>query len=261
MDENTEPLGFLAEQSVEKPAAPAPAEPQAEAQPPVAEPASETRQRGPDGKFLPKAAEAAPAPAKAPETAAPTATAPAPAAAEPGHIPISALLDEREKRQALEKQLAAIEAQRQPPPQLNPGEQQQLSQYQMNLRVSRKFAEREYGKEQIAQIHDWAFERCATDPVFNQQMMASEDPYEAAYQAFNRERVLSEVQPSELDEFKAWKAAKAQVQAAQPAAASAQQPAAQPLPRSLASAPGNGAAGAAHVPVGEGEAFGAAFGR
>jgi len=43
--------------------------------------------------------------------------------------------------------------------------------------------------------------------------MASDDPYEAAYQAYSRERVLSEVQPSDLDEFKAWKAIKAGVQA------------------------------------------------
>lgn len=130
----------------------------------------------------------------------------------------------------------------------------------MNLRLSRKFAEREYGKDTIAQIHDWASVKCDGDPVFNHLIMTSDDPYEAAYQAYNQERVLAEVQPSELDEFKAWKAEKGrlQIQNQEP---QPQQQAKAPPPRSLATAAGNGLVGRAQVPLGDGQAFNAAFNR
>ena len=86
-------LAFLSEQSGGPEGAPAPAgqapEPQAQAEP------APGPDRGPDGKFV----------AKAPP-AAPPAPPPPP---EPGHVPISAMLDEREKRQALEKRLAEMD--------------------------------------------------------------------------------------------------------------------------------------------------------
>ncbi len=108
-----------------------------------------------------------------------------------------------------EQQLRELQAKATPPEQPEPNEVLQQALYAQNLRASRRFAEREYGKEQIATVHDWAAARCDADPIFNQQMRSSDDPYEAAYQAYQREQVLAEVQPSELEAFKAWKASQA----------------------------------------------------
>ena len=90
--------------------------------------------------------------------------------------------------------------------------------------------------------------------MFNHQMRSSEDPYEAAYQAFNRERIVSRVTPDRLAAFEAWEAAQGR---AAPGHIAQYHPAAYPppVPRSLAGAPGNGNAGAAPTPVGPGQAF------
>ncbi len=156
------------------------------------------------------------------------------------HAPIAALRSEREKRQAAERELAALKAE----PPADTGRLETALQAQ-TLLVSRKFADRQYGAETMAQVHDWATARCDADPGFNQRMRISDDPYEAAMQAWRREQVLEAVQPDDLEAFKAWKAG----QSATPPAP----------PRSLATAPGNGAAGRPHVPVGDGEAYGAIF--
>ena len=219
--------------------------------------APEAPARDANGKFVSKPVETPAAPAAAP-AAAPEPQAQTP---EPGHVPISAMLDEREKRQAAEKANRELQerlAAQQPQTPLAPEEAFEAALYAQNLRVSRRFAERQYGPELTAQVHDWAFKRCEEDPLFNVQMRSSDDPYEAAMQAYNREQVLAAVGPSDLEAFKAWQAAQADLKAAQPVP----QPApSAPLPRSLADAPGNGAVGHSHVPVGPGEAFLAAIPR
>ncbi len=262
-------LGFLdapgaAEPSATSgvPAAPAPAP----------EPAPSGPARDEHGRFASPAASPTPEPSPA-ATGDPGASTgvpgqPAATPAEPGHVPISALLDEREKRQAekaareaLERRLEALTAQRDPPPELTRDQQLEAALYNQNLRASRRFAEREYGKEAIAAVHDWAAARCDQDPPFNAQMRASEDPYEAAFQAYNREQILQTVKPTDLAAFKAWQAAQAaagQLTGANPAMAAN---AAAAVPRSLATASGTGGAGAPHVPVGPGMAFANAINR
>ncbi|HEY2178824.1 MAG TPA: hypothetical protein VGH15_09610 [Caulobacteraceae bacterium] len=173
-----------------------------------------------------------------------------------GQVPISAMLGEREKRQGLERQLAELKA-AQPAEPASPDEAFQAALYQQNLRVSRKFAEREHGAETIAAVHDWAVKRCDADPYFNAQMRSSEDPYGAAYQAFNREEIASKVTPERLAAFEAWEQAQAQVQAGSPVPP--QQPDAPTPPRSLAQAPGTGLAGKAATEIAEGAAFDALF--
>lgn len=222
-------------------------EPQVQAADPQAEHA-QAPQRGPDGKFAPKPAEAAMEPTSPPA----------------GQVPISALLDEREQRQSAQKQakelqdrLAALERQSAEPA---PAEEQfQAALYAQNLRVSRRFAERQYGQELTATVHEWAAAKCDADPIFNASIRSSDDPYEAAVQAYNRDQLVAKVSPERLAAFEAWEKAQAELQGQ---AQTVQQPAAEaPLPRSLADAPGNGAAGAPHIPVGPGEAFNAAISR
>jgi hypothetical protein len=178
-------------------------------------------------------------------------------------VPISALLDEREKRQNLEQRAEQLErdlaALASPPKPLTAGEEQAEIRRGDNLRISRKFAERAYTPEVINQVHAWAFARCAADPHFNARMMASEDPYEDAKRAFDDEQILAEVKPDQLAQFRAWQQAQADAAAVNAAAAPAAQSASPP--RSLAAAPGNGGAGKPHVVVGEGQAFASAFPR
>jgi hypothetical protein len=219
--------------------------------PAPAEPAGASPERDEQGRSVPPSV-SEPSSGAAQEVAAP---APQP---EPGQIPIAALLEERDKRkeaaaraEALERQLQKMRAAQAPRRALEPNEQLEIALYAQNLRASRKFAEREYGKDTIATVHDWAAKRCDTDPVFNQQMRSAEDPYEAAHAAYHREQILRTVRPGDLAAFKAWQAAQA---AAGPSPAQAHHAPAS-VPRSLATASGNGAAGAPHVPIGPGQAF------
>ncbi|HLZ84884.1 MAG TPA: hypothetical protein VKQ54_15075 [Caulobacteraceae bacterium] len=238
-----------------------------EGRPANAEP--ELADRGPDGRFL----------TAVPVT--PSENKPETRLREDGHVPISALLDEREKRQAekaqreaLEQRIAEMRAQAAPPRELAPTEQLEVALYSQNLRASRRFAEREYGKDAVATLHDWAFRRCEEDPLFNEQMRSSDDPYEAAFQAYNREQILQTVRPGDLAAFKAWQASSAKASAY--AKASADTPEARashdsnpnhrsasqtPVPRSLATASGTGGAGAPHTPIGPGLAFANALNR
>jgi hypothetical protein len=177
-------------------------------------------------------------------------------------VPITAMLDERERRQAAERERDAarrqLEAARAAPAELAPDQAQALAAYQQNMRYSRRFAEREYGKDVIAAVHDWAVARCDADPLFNQQIFASEDPYEAAYQAFQREKILAEVNADDLAAFKAWKAA----QTGREPAVSTPTPEPAPPPRSLATVANAGGPGArTDTMVGPGQAHAAFFTR
>lgn len=211
--------------------------------------APETPSRAPDGKFTAKAE-------------APAETPPADPLA-----PLGALLDEREKRQAAtaraeaaERRLAEIEAARETSEPIPPELAVQQALHAQNMRASRRFAEREYGKDTIAAVHDWAEKRCGEDAVFNSQMMAHDDPYEAAYQAYNRaqlEPMLTGIKPDDLAAFKEWQAA----QAAAPAPTPVQTPraASAPIPRSLVNQPGTGSVGRDVVALEPGSGFAAAF--
>ncbi len=244
--------------------APAPVEqaPQAKAPDPAPQPDSTPQGAAPSrddkGRFAPKG--------ETPPQAAPGAPA-APESPEPGHVPLAAMLDEREKRKALEAKLAEVEARQREaaarasaedlPPEARAAQQR----YADNLRISRKFADKAYGAETMAQVHAWAEARCDADPLFNQKMLASDDPYEDAYTAWRQDQLLNEVSPDDLDDYRAWKAQKAAqgaVPAHAPAAAAAP---VRPPPASLAHAPNAGGRGATEVPVGAGEAFKSLFTR
>lgn len=235
-------LGFLAD-----PAAPAEEPASRDQGPGETEAVAGGPERGADGRFVAKAqgdGEGAQAPQ--PSTVAP----------EPGQVPISALLDEREKRRAAETRARELEERQAQAWRANPAppsdaERIEAALYAQNLRTSRRFAERAYSPEVVREVHDWAAAKCDVDPAFNARMKASEDPYEAAKQAFDQEKILAEVKPGDLAAFRAWQTAQAELQAQAPFPAATDTPA----PRSLATAPGNGGAGKPHVVVGEGQAF------
>lgn len=221
--------------------------------------------RGPDGKFISQAEpqiepvlDAAPEPEPAPLAATP-------APPEPGHVPLSAVLDEREKRQALERELAELRRQHAQPqaPALDPYEDPAAYTQQVALNIkldmSEELARSKHGDELVEQAKQWAVAKFGQSPAFQQEVLSNRNPYEFAVQAYQRDQLVSQLKPDDLAAFQAWKAAQASLQPAQLAAPAAiPQPVAAP-PRSLASA--TSAGGAAHVPTGEGQAFDSLFKR
>lgn len=230
------------------------------------------------GRFAPKAQEQAAPVEEAPQQAeAPqeptTAPAPPEQKPEPGHVPLTVVLDEREKRrvaeqakQQLEERLRALESQRQQPiPDRNADPEgwedwraQQFEQRLLNerLNTSERFARKEHGAETVDAARDAALQRFQNDPLYYQQVMSAPDPYEVVVQDYKRAQALSALsEPGRLDAFLAW-------QAGQSAAPPPQQAASAPPPsppRSLASQPAAGAAKPGEQPVGEGVAFDAIF--
>lgn len=233
------------------------------------------------GRFAPKAQEEA-APAEQPpvEAASPqeptTAPAPPESKPEPGHVPLTVVLDEREKRQAaerakqeLEERLRALEAQRQqqPIPDRNTDPEgwedwraQQFEQRLLNerLNTSERFARKEHGADVVDAARDAALQRFQNDPLYYQQVMSAPDPYEVVVQDYKRAQALSALsEPGRLDAFLAWQAGQSAAPA-QPNHQAASAPPPSP-PRSLASQPAAGAAKPGEQPVGEGVAFDAIF--
>lgn len=237
-------------------------------------PAGDGRQRGPDGKFLSSvapeapAAPVAPAPAPAADLAPPPpVAAPAPSPpTEHGFVPLAVVLDEREKRQAAEKRASELEAwrdqqkaaaNRQPPPDFNADPQAALSFQEQRFQealasqrvdMSRRWAVQQHGQELVDKAHQWGFERCARDPLFNQTIAQSADPIEAAIYHYQ----LAHTDPAELAAYRAWKATQTTAAPAAALAPAAPQPVAVPTappapaaPRpSLAAAPSAATTGA-----------------
>jgi hypothetical protein len=200
----------------------------------------------------------------------PAAAAPA---AEPGHVPIGTLLEERERRQGLERRLVEIEAAqrasqvRAAEAELPPDQQQQAQLWALRRDKSREMLVGRLGEDEAKALDAWGFEACERDPHFNAQVYASRNPYEFIRQARQREQLLAEVRPEDLEDFRAWKAGRAG-DGASPGAPPPPglRPAASPVngggamaptpPRSLATAPNAGGPGAqGEIPVGPGAAF------
>lgn len=187
-------------------------------------------------------------------------------------VPVSALEAERSRRQALEAQLAEYQRQQQTPdPEYDPSgytdhqvqtiqQQLQAQLFQQSLTFSRRLAEQVHTPEAVAQAHEWGMARCDADPLFNQRVSTSPDPYEFVVSEWKRDQVLSRLQGNDLDQFLQWKAQQANpLGAPQPQpAVMAPQPVAPP-PRSLASAPAAGNARPGAPPVYQGAAFDTVF--
>lgn len=233
--------------------------------------------RGPDGKFVAKDAQPEPAPVEQPQAAPEPQVQPAPVAEprpEAAHVPITALLEERERRQSLESQLRAmqqqVQQQQNPPP--DPNEdwqgwvQHQQAQVQQSvisnkLQISEDIAIERFGEQLVREADAWAMEKARQMPGLTEHLIAQRNPYGYLVQMYQREQALEKLkEPAEVDQFLAWRAAQAAAQGQQPAAlATPQQPS--PPPRSIASLPSAGAAKPGEQPVGPGVAFDSTFTR
>lgn len=196
----------------------------------------------------------------------------APPAAEPEakHIPVTALLDEREKRQAaqreaeearkkakeLEDRLRALETPEEKPdfytdPDAAFASRERQWEQKMladRLRTSRFLAEREHGPELVNEAYAYFDQH----PQESQMLLQHPSPFHAAVEHYKRQKFLSEVQDPEA--WKEQQLAKLREQLAQEA-----QTAVPPKPRvppaSLANAPSAGG-----EPKSPGTAFDQVFG-
>lgn len=248
------------------------------------------------GRFAAKAAEppkteaqpAQPAPAPvAQQQPAPTPAPvpqPEPAKAEPGHVPISALLDEREKRQKLEKRLADFEQQtRQPesapsfqtPEDIASYVQQQAraAEWNATVRFSEHSARKDHGDEAVDAAIKWSLERADREKAqlgfspFAVEQMRQQHPLDWVVRQHKRDTFAAEIgddpaayRAKVRAELEAEIAASTQAPQPAPAAAAPPQPAAPKPPppvRSIAGA--TSAGGMQSVPTGPGKAFDAAF--
>lgn len=222
-----------------------------------------------------KAAEVAETPAAPVVEAAPEAKGDEPAAPpaaseeKPSQIPISALLDERERRQKAEREAEELrqyrrrieETQRQAAmraPDLleHPDQRMQYERQQIEsaligqkLQQSRFIAEREFGAEEVAAAYAWFDQH----PQLSHQLLAHPSPFHAAVEFYRRQKIADEVG----SDPEAWRTKERERIRAELLAEI--QPAQQTqtrLPGSLAAAP---AAGRAGEPRPRGSAFDAAF--
>lgn len=173
---------------------------------------------------------------------------------EPQHVPITALLDERDKRKGLEQELERLRAQQTAPSVEAPDmfedpdgfaayqdQKVQAALYGQKLQFSERMAKKEYGADVFEQAKAWAFERCNSDPMFNAKVAQSPDPYDFAISEWKREQIVSQVTPDDFAQFQAWKAAQTQLEAQT-------KPSPVAPPRSLASAPSAGGISTEAIP-------------
>lgn len=190
--------------------------------------------------------------------------------AEPGYIPIAALLDTRDKlkaaealAQSREQELAQYRAQQQQPSEPidmfeNPDAYQAAISQQIlsaKLDLSEENARDKFGDETVDAARDWFVKQPES---FRQGILSNRHPYGAAVKEFQRVQALDKLgtDTSDIDQFLAWKAAQ-QTTPIVPAAVIPNQGSPMP-PRSLASAPSAGGLGLTPDPDPD-EAFGAAF--
>ena len=177
--------------------------------------------------------------------AEPPVATPEPAKPEPGHVPISAMLDERERRQKLEAELARFQAQQTPPEPLDVYDPEQMAAFQQQqvintkLDISEDMTRDKFGDELVDQARDWALQRFNANPTYQAEVLRQRNPWKYVVEQYQRDQIASQVSLDDFQQFQAWKAAQGQLAQQTAAPLAADPPSVQP-PRSLASAPSAG---------------------
>lgn len=205
-----------------------------------------------------QAPEPAPEPEPQPEPEAPPEPAPmeveAPEAIpqpEAERVPLAAVKAERDRRQALEQENARLRAalmpQAKPDPYEEPeaydnyrAEQDAAGRLNLKLDMSEELTRQVLKDDALVDTaRDWAMARFAQSPAFYQEVMSHRNPYGYVVEKYRREQALEALgDPSEVDAFRAWKAAQSETQPVAAQAVAPPKPSAPP--RSLASAPSAG---------------------
>ena len=132
-----------------------------------------------------------------------------------GFVPVKAVQDLRQKNRDLEAQVLAVRREYDPafkaPEKDDPGyEAYQESlraqeRVNSNLNASERYARRTYGEEKVDTVKDWFETLANSNPQRAGEILTSDDPYEEAIKAYD----ATHAEQTELEEFRAWKAAKA----------------------------------------------------
>lgn len=205
-------------------------------------------QQQPEAEPKPEPAPAAPEPEALPAPVEPEARP------EEKHVPLVAMLDERDKRKALEAEIArrdALAAQQQPQalpdmfedPDGFRAHQESLVYQQAlgtKLDISEEMARDKFGDELVDKARDWALGMFQNRPGYQQEVFQQRNPYRYVVEQYQRDQMASQVTPDDFAQFQAWKAAQTALQAPQPATPAPAIPPRTVPPRSLASAPSAG---------------------
>jgi hypothetical protein len=221
----------------------------------------------------------APAPVETPpvETPAPVEAPQPEPRAEPGHVPINALMDERDKRKAaqaeaeqLRREIAQRNAQPTPIPSVMDDPegfqnyvQAQVRQAEWNSRVelSHRFAATAHA-DVLEPAKEWFEQEAQKNPLLAAEFQRSPDPFDLVVTKYRQSQALSHLGGKSFEEAaQAWAIQQGYVATGAPSApatAQASTPAAQPAPtRSLAALASAG--GPDTVPTGKLAAFDSVF--
>lgn len=226
------------------------------------------------------------APPAPPPTASPAPVTPDPApASQPkpdGHIPIAALLDEREKRKELERRLREFEEKQQkqdtpiPDPIADPEgynarleEQRTRDKQDLIFRFSEQFAARQHGADVVKQAMEWLGQELQSNPALWPVISSHADPAEHVVQLHKRHLRFAKLGDKDPDEYAREIAVARRDEFLQllgqqgaPAAAPSPQPPKPPPPRpSIASAPAAAPVAAQDHAYNEAEIFKGLFGK
>jgi len=221
--------------------------------------------------------EPTPTPAPQPTPGEPAQPAAVKPPIEPGHVPLAAMLDEREKRQKIERDFEAFKKQHQQPPKPPPSPYDdpdaysrhvdgRLAQLEQNMRLnhSEERTEEKHGATLLNEAKAWA-ERIAQEEAargetrFATFFLNHPKPFEWLIATFKRDKFNSEVG----DDPDAWarkRVAELDKQGGQPGSPQPT-PQAKPFaaPKTIAGTPSAAGAGARSIPVGPSAAFEAVF--
>lgn len=134
---------------------------------------------------------------------APEPVAAQPERPEPGFVPIAAMMDERDRRKALEAELAQFKQQRQAPdapdpyddPQGFAAHQQTLVQQAIiadRFERSHEDAVEKHGEDTVRGAIEWAQQRAAANPAFAAEYMSKTRPIQWIVQQHKREADLAD---------------------------------------------------------------------
>lgn len=151
---------------------------------------------------------AVPEPTPAPQS---VETPQQPDAPQPGFAPIAALMDERDKRKALEAELTRYRAQ-QPAEAPNffddpdgfAAHQQRLVDQRLaeqRFAMSDMFARQQHGAESVDMAMAWANERAQADPTFAVGYMQQQNPIDWIVRQHKQTEMLGQIGDKSLDDF------------------------------------------------------------
>lgn len=199
----------------------------------------------------------------------------------PGHVPLEALLDTREKAQRAQREAEEYkrkyeEATRKPTTPIDPiadpdgfnrtwEEQRAKDRQDMQFETSWFAAQAQHGEAAVQEAEKWLEQELQSNPGFFQTIARQRHPYDFVVKQHKRSLSVAKLGEDDFETAaRKWAEANGYQtqQQQQPAATEAATPIPQqrtPLPRpSLANAPSAGGA-APKIPVGDGVAFGAVF--